>query len=76
VYNLAIIEALLKTYSEAVAVLDDKDKKLYGYWLETYSGPHIVKWLVDHENEPSTFRTIEYIDYMAKHFVEWVSNKE
>lgn len=70
------VRRLRNKIEEVPGLLDMYNDELYVDWLENHSERTIRRWLIDNDYNIESCITIEYILYIAKHYLDWHSNNE
>lgn len=53
--------------------IDTQGESLYKYWLDNHAKPHIIEWLDNHGYDVDTCGTYEYVEFITKHFIDWIA---
>jgi thiaminase len=54
-----------------LGVMEEHGKELYEHWVRNYAGPHITKWLNEHDYDFDVINENAFVTHMVNQFIEW-----
>jgi hypothetical protein len=70
-----VISFKKKSDTQVADIMAIYGEESYMYWLEYHAGPHVTKWLDEHEDF-NIHDTKEFVEHMIGHFKQWVSESK
>ena len=70
-----VISFKKKVDEKVVDAMTIYGEESYLYWLEHHAGPHVTKWLDEHDDF-NIRDTKEFVEHMIDIFKQWVSENK